>query len=321
VELPTGDGPVVLDFMGTTRGMYGLYRVSEVEARDEARLAPLFARLHAGIQWREPLVLQGARRSAAATSRSLKARSELALELARWGEAQEALAIQEQLVNERPDDPSRWLPWIRMAGWYPEELDADALYARALREIPVPEVVVAVAAALRESGRNTDADALLQLAWVRESGDRKIRRALRNAGLPWRLDDRGIPTELALLPDGEPRPIEEIGSVEALPLTLDAANRWYRRTTAERAQLALRFAVALDESGPVEAVPLLLRLRDGTMNPEPGEGRVLRKSLLALAGDRPSLWMPPELVEVLQQDGVVDRLLEFIESDRADPGD
>jgi len=313
IQLPTGDEPVVLDFIATTRGMYGLYRVSEVEARDEDRLAPLFARLDSRVQWREPLVLQGARRNAGATSRSLKARSALALELARWGEPEEALAIQEQLVAERPDDPARWTPWIRMAGWYPDRLDADALYARALHEIPVPEVVVAVAAALRESGRNTDADALLQLAWVREPGDRKIRRALRKAGLPWRLDDRGIPTELALTPAGEPRPVEEIGSIEALPLTLDAANRWYRVTTADRAQLARRFAQAMEESGPSEAVPLLLRLRDGTVDPEPGEARVLRKSLLAVGGDRPTVWMPPELVGVLQQDGMVDRLLGFIE--------
>ncbi|MCB9675849.1 MAG: rhomboid family intramembrane serine protease [Alphaproteobacteria bacterium] len=310
--LPGRDGgEVVIDYLGTSRGMYGLYRVSEVEADWESWLSPMYRRLDAGLHWTEPLALQAARRNADATQRSVKSRATLAWELARWGEAAEGIALQEALVAEKPEDPDRWLPWIDMAGWYPDVVDSDALYARALHELGTPEIVTTVASALRVEGRADDADALLQLAWAREPGDRKLRRALRKEGMPWMLDDQGLPTELSVLPDGSARDIDEVARVQGVPLTLEEARAWRKTVLAERDALVARFSGETD----VEArIAVLLRLRDGNPVVEPGDERVLRKDLAALEGGRTPGWMPPALQAALLEEGVLDAL-----SARIDP--
>ncbi|MEZ4315915.1 MAG: rhomboid family intramembrane serine protease [Myxococcota bacterium] len=309
--LPTRDGrEVVLELVGTTRGMFGLYRVSEVEAENEAWLRPLFARMDDRIEWREPLSLQAARRNADAVERSVKARSALALELARWGEVDEALKLQQALVDEKPDDPERWLPLVDMAGWYPDAIDADALYARALTEVGSPDVVVAVASALRTSGREADADAVLQLAWVHQPGDRALKRALRRAGLPWALDPLGRPTELAVLPDGTPRDPAEIERISLLPLEIGAARGWREVVLAERAVVEQGFDREYAHGDPIG---LLLRVRDGLLDPQPGDERGLRKDLAAVDGDRAPDWVSPALEERLRQPGVIERLFALVD--------
>jgi rhomboid protease GluP len=308
-----GRADVTLEFVGTTRGVYGLYRVMEVERDWERWLSPLFSRMDAGIAWREPLVLQAARKKHESLPDSTRARSELAIELARWGEVEEALALQRALVADLPEDPDRWQQLVRIAGWYPEVADADAIYAEALEALgSAPILVVEVAEALRVTGRDADADALLQLAWVIEPGDRRLRRALRNRDLPWTLDAQGLPTELTFLPpdaaDGAPVPREQeaVDAIALSPLTIESARVWREQVVAERdrwnAVVAERIA-ALDADASPEsverAVDGLLYLRDGTIERVPGDERVLSRDLAALEGDRPPDWMAPSVAEAL----------------------
>ncbi|MCA9568062.1 MAG: rhomboid family intramembrane serine protease [Myxococcales bacterium] len=297
-ELPSGR---VLRWKGTSRGMYLLYRVLEVEADREARLDPLFARIDATVDWREPIALQSARRNHLALPKGVKARSELATALAKWGEASEALGMLEALTLEHPEDPTRWVAWLEVAAAYPDASGVDALVDRALREMPEPVVVVECARVLRQGGDPATADGLLQLAWVKTPGDRTLKRALHAAGLRWTLDPTGLPAQLAYLPDGSRRPEDEVQAVLDLPLDLPSARSWGDRVRVERDELAAGMEGAL-ASGT--AVDLLLRIRDGGMEPVYDSPRLIRKDLRALRDGRPPAWMSPAVVAALTPERV-----------------
>ncbi len=326
---------VVLEFVGTTRGVYGLYRVLEVERDRESWLSPLFARMDAGIAWREPLVLQSARKRYESLPDSTRARSDLALELARWGDVDQALELQRALVADLPEDPERWQQLIRIAGWYPEVADADAVYADAMETLgSAPVIVVEIAQALRVSGRDADADALLQLAWVIEPGDRRLRRALRNRDLPWSLDEQGLPTELTWMPPPDlssapvPRPVEAVDAVALSPLTLESANRWRAQVEEERARwnavVAERIAsldlaaASEDPEALVAAIEGLMFLRDGTIERIPGDERVLSRDLAALEGDRPPGWMDAPIVDALSDPDALAAVRTLVDPDEPD---
>lgn len=306
------NGRMQLDMVGTTRGVYGFYRVIEREEASVGRLAPLFARLDATIDWREPLALQAARRDVAANPGSVRTRTSLGAELARWGDAEAALAIQEALALERPDDADRWVAWLRTAGWYPEHASVDAVAERALAALPVPRVVVQLADTLRQRGDEVTADGLLGLAWVHSPGDRELRRALRKGFLPTALASNGLPGELALLPDGTPRPREELERWAVTPLSLESARAYGAQARAEREALAARLPEALADGS---ALALLLRVRDGAVDAEPGAERGLERDLVGLLDGEVPPWLPESGRAALQERGVVQSLLAEITSD------
>lgn len=299
------DGTLV-EFRGAVRGMYGLQRVKAGSPKTLARLAPLFARADASIVWPEPIRLRKVRANAMATPNGVKANADLALELARWGDADDAIRIQRKLVDDLPSDPERWRDLLRIVGWYGADRDFEAVAEEALALPQVlPSLVVSIADALRDDGEESVADGLLQIEWFRVPADRDVKRALRKADLPFVLTEDGRPSQLvrAGLEDRDPAEIERIS---ALPLTLDAARSVSAMLARERAALAATF----DPQGP-EPHAALLTIRDGGI----GEGAVaeaafksLRRDLSAVEGDRAPRWMSPALVEILERDGVIEAL-------------
>lgn len=312
------DGQVLL-WRGVARGVYLLYRVREFEADMERRLEPLFDRIDASIVWREPLELQTARRNHLATPKGVKARTELAIALAKWGEVEASLELLAGLVAERPEDPERWVGWLQIAARHPEASGVDGLITRALREMPEPVVLVEVARVLRERGEADAADGLLQLAWLRTPGSRVLRRALRTAGLRWTLDPTGLPAQIAWLPGGERRDDAAIQGLLELPLTLDAALRLRKQLVSERSAVAATFDAVWGEGDPQAAVDLLYRIRDGGFERAFDTDRQLRRDLRSLERGDAQPWMPPELVQSLTAERI-QALLDATEP-RSDPAE
>lgn len=301
VILPSSDGRI-LEWIGTRRGVYTLYRVLEVEPEMEGRLRPLFDRIDTTIDWREPLELQAARRNVHATPRGVKARREAALALAKWGEADEAQAIARQLTTERPEDGARWVQRLSLAQWFSD--DPVPLVDEALAAAPDNDVVVAAADLLFERGESDAAAGLLQLVWARAPGERAIKRALRRRGLRWTLTEVGVPTQVAFLPNAELRSIEGVDALLEAPLTVESAAHWGRFIRLEREALAATFSAA-DAEG--QGVDLLLRVRDGGFERVFDNQKLLRRELLAASEGRPAQWMVAPLPELLTAE-VVERL-------------
>lgn len=299
----------VLLWRGTSRGNYLLSRVREVEADSEGRLQPLFDRVDRSIDWREPLELQGARRDALAIPNGVKARRSLAVALAKWDEPTEALAILQQLTEEHPEDPERWVAWLEVAARHPEVAQVDALVERALRELPEATVLVAVADLLRARGDQLEADGLLQVAWLKTPGARTLRRALRRAGLRWTLSQDGLPSQLAYLPDGSRRDAETIRELQDLPLDLASGRLVQERFAAERRALVGTFGAVWDREGTAGAIRLLVRVRDGGLEPAFDDDRLLRRDLREHQRGQSPVWMDTELVAALTE-ARVEALLE-----------
>jgi rhomboid protease GluP len=307
VRLPADDR--ILEWIGTARGHYQLYRVTEVEAARAARLAPLFARADATLDWLEPLELQGARRNVLATPRGVEARRRLAVALAKWGEVDEALEILSTLVDERPTDPDRRVAYLEVAGWFPEVAPVVQLADETLAAQPVGEVVVAVADLLRTAGRPEAADGLLQLAWARTPGERVVKRALRMAGLRWVLTEAGVPTQVAFLPDGSLRPTDEVDAMLDAPLTVASAEVWAARFAEERRAILTGW----EGWGTPERIAALLRVRDGGDEPVFDEPKLLSRQLRAVTRDGTfANWMVEPLPSLLDE-ATATTLLEALE--------
>ncbi len=295
--LPSGQ---LLVWRGLTRGVYAFYRVWEMERTMEERLTPLFTRIDASIRWDEPLELQAARRDHQATPRSVRARRKLAMELAKWGEVDEAISLLRSLTEERPEDPTRWATLLELASRHPDAFSIPALVDEALAAAPAPSVIVAASEALRAAGDPVTADGLLQLGWAHAPGERKLRRALRTHGLRWTLDAAGRPNQLVWMPDGRPRSAEALRALLELPLTRAAATELGETLATEREELVRRLeGVSVDA-----AIALLLRIRDGGMEPAFERPTLLRRDLQdTLAGDPPP-WVSPTLRRWLTTDRI-----------------
>lgn len=295
-----------LEWVGTTRGVYGLYEVVECEGERWDRLETLFARMRQTVVWFEPLELQAARRDLLATPRGVKARTALASALARWGELDEASAMHEALVEQRPDDPSRWVAWLEMLAWQPRTVSVDPVLRRALEALPEPDVVVAVAEVLASRGDQEAAVGLLQLAWVHLPGDRTLKRALRRHGQRWVLDGSGTPIQVALLPDGSARDPDAIEALRLRSLDLAAAREHGRRVAQERARLAETFR----ETPTIEQ---LLWIRDGGWVFD--DHRALRRELKKAQKGQPPVWMEQPLIDLLTPERLESLIAELTPKD------
>ena len=279
------------------RGVWLLEALWQVEEAREARLAPLRARLEANIAWPDPPELTAARTEAIATPKSVRVRRDLARALARAGESEEARAIHDQLLSERPDDPDTWVAALEGIAILGEDAgDASALFDRALSASPDPATTVAVANALDATGRAEEAQGLLVIAWNQAPGERAIKRAMIRRDLPTALDPATRqPWTLVFGPTGAPRDPEGAARRRAWPRTLAGASLAADALAADR-RAATVAAVATIEAGASEAIAPLLVLRDGHVATDLTEATPLLADELrrALAGTPPD-WMPDEV--------------------------
>lgn len=304
VRIDTDDGPVVVEWRGTTRGVHTLQEVWSVEAHREARLAPLRDRLRARVRWGDPVDLATARRDAKATPRSRRARTALADALLRAGEPEASLAIRRELLAEASDRET-WRGLLTLARWYPEAVDAEALWADALRDRPEPLVILEVARGLEAAGRDAIARGLLDIAWGRSPGDHLLRHARRTRGLSTALTDDHLPWHLAREVTGADRPP---GTVEALlgaPLTLEAAAERAEWLAQERDR-ATTLALEGLRAGTEAALQGLLVLKHGHL---PDDRADAAAAVLAeLEAGAPD-WLPPSVTEAIPDPGEVLRPL------------
>jgi membrane associated rhomboid family serine protease len=298
---PAPDDAHVVQWFGATHGVHVLEAVWVVESDRDQALQPLLSRMLDRIRWSGPPELAAARAEVAFAPRSTSGRRQLALELGRWGETEEALRLHLELIDEAPDDPDRWeelfdtlaLGGVPPAGQAP-------LWDRALREAPVPRVIEEVARSLDVAEQGDVAIGLLEIAWSRRPGDRRLRRARRGRGLSVELDDRGVPWGDAHVPaTGAARSDEELQALRDRPLTLPAARDAGVRWRAEHDEVVSTVCAAFAGS-PEEAWPGLLWLYEGAL--PPADSDAPQAVLDALEEPATARWMPEALVACLPGD-------------------
>lgn len=300
-----------LELLATVRGAVGLQRVFGYPKGEGSRLATLYDRVERSIDWQEPIALQNARRNAHATPNGVKARTDLAMELARWGELDEALRIQRELVDERPIEVERWQGLFAITAWSGGDLVDLADQALAVEPFQ-PTRVVAVASALDEVGETTAAHGLIELAWFRVPGDRDLKRALRRADLPFQITPAGEAWQLVNA-GPSPRDPAQIEALRTGPLSVERAQARGEQARQERQALSATF----DPAGP-DAVQTLLTIRDGGSTPYFDKPKRLRRQLSALASGHPPSWMDATLQQRLSDPAVLEALRERVD-DLVDP--
>ncbi len=290
----------VLEWRGVARGVWALQEVWQVDLAQEARLAPLRDRLRRSVVWKDPEELYEARLDYEHAPQSARARAGLALALTRAGELERALALHGELLAEAPADRDRWVDALRTVEIGAARLDdAEQWWDRALAEAPEPAVLDHVARGLVAAGREAVAEGLLDEAWRRFPGDRRLARARRRQGLSRELDPvTGQPwTDVHDPISGERRLEPRQPSEEDLTVELAAALGQARRAEQRDIVRATREAFVAGSSG---AWLPLLYLREGHHPPLDED---LRATLLAevqrAREERPPRWLPDELYEAL----------------------
>lgn len=275
------------------RGNWALTEVWQVDRPLRDRLDPLRDRLRAAVTWTEPLPVAEARATLALAPTSRTVRGRWAAARAEIGDVDGALADWRALVAENPLDEDAWIGFIGFSWHHPDAVpDRRDVWDAALKNVPTPQLVVAVAAALdAEDGDaggdgHTAAIGLLDLAWRANPGDRQIRRARQSRGQPVVLDPvTHAPWESTHdVITGAPR------APDAAPDVLSWEAGADRGAELDREELAIAGAVG---SLPVEgAVATLLRAKSG---PPPADLDAARAGLIedlrsVAQGGRP-LWM------------------------------
>ena len=280
---------------GAVQGTFSLEEMWQVDLARERRLGPLRDRLRASVVWGDSAALHAAKAELAERPASVKARSALARALVAWGEVDEAVALVDELVQERPDDSTRWITALQVVRTGLSDVaEPEAWFSRALAASSSSDIVEHVALGLVELQRGEAARGLLELAWRRAPGDRVLRRARRAQDLPVELDAQGRPWSVSHDPvTGDARsplpPPDE--------LSLEAASAEGRRLAAERAELTRRAVDALEQGSPSLLRSLVL-LRMGYLPPVSDDlrGAVRDEAVRAIEGRVPA-WMPAKVAE------------------------
>jgi membrane associated rhomboid family serine protease len=299
-SVPDGDRTLRVEWRAAVRGVWALEETWQVEADAHARLGPLVERMRRKVAWGDPIELVDARAAVDERPASAKARGELALALARVGDAREALALHDALVAEAPDDLDRRVARLdAVALLLPA--DAEERWTDALAASPEPEEIVAVARGLEAAGREEETRGLLRVAWDRLPGERTLRRARSARDLPIALDPgSGLPWDLAFVPaTGAPRPRAEIEARQAAPLDLPSARAAGAAVRAEREATIEAAVRAVRASDPTGVVPLLA-LKEGFFAPEQDLVHGLDEDLESLAEGATPDWMPAEVADALR---------------------
>jgi membrane associated rhomboid family serine protease len=300
-EVDAAEGERRLDWTGAVQGVWALEATWEVESDRADWLAPLHERLRRTMEWRDPEELVAARTDVAARATSVKARERLATALARSGHADEAVELQQALINEAPDDPDRWAALFETERIVPGSVpDLDAWIDRALSGDPSVRIVVEVVDACARLDQLPLARGLLRVAWARSPGDRTLKRARRRLGLPTELDaSTNLPWDVAVDPATlERRAPEAVDALLDRGLDRDSALAAEARSLREWDALARQVERWLDE-GDDQVGPALLAMRDGSIPTEP-EDRLARMVEEVTRSDAaPPDWLPKSLTDRL----------------------
>jgi membrane associated rhomboid family serine protease len=291
----------MLSWWGTNRGTQELSVTWQVEPVSARKLAPLRDRLVASVSRSEPPELVAARNAQKGNPRSPKARAALATELARIGEADEALALHEALVTEAPAQADRWVAYLGSLGLLGHLAPApDPVIERALAATPAPTVVVAAADLLQATGRDELAQGLLSLAWWQTPGDKALKRARVRRDLPIQLYGTD-PWELVHDPLGAPRDPAEIARRMAWKLTLADAELAAQALAADRKASIAAAVEGISEGSQAAVVPLLI-LRGGAVPDELSDARAaLADDLERTAKGTGPDWVPVEVAAALTE--------------------
>lgn len=175
------------------RGRRALVATWETTPALVERLAPLHARLRAGIVWTEPAAATAARKLVDPEARpgDAAARLDGAEALLDAGEVDAAVALARSARDKNPE--RAWALEVRAAGFYPDRLDAEAILRAALEADISTTVTAEVAVALQRLGRKAEALGVLELAWSRSPGDSALARQRTHVGLTNELDAEGRP--------------------------------------------------------------------------------------------------------------------------------
>jgi len=260
-HLSSEQGDKTLHWWGTSRGLYSLQVVSEVDDAHAGRVQPLLRRLREQITWDDPESLRDAiweheRRP------SRSSRAELARVLGEVGERDQSVEIWLGLIAEDPGKRAHWDGLLETLEWYPDYPDAAALWERALVEQPSAHTVDRIARGLDASGASQTADGLVDLAWATDPGNRSLKRLRRGRGQSTALDPETLmPWERAIDPaDGTPRATIAIPEAE---LTLVRAEANGRAQAAEHARIEAAAAAWIADSERRDLPAALLYLRFG----------------------------------------------------------
>ncbi|MEN0063524.1 MAG: rhomboid family intramembrane serine protease [Myxococcota bacterium] len=288
----------VLEWRGVNQGIWSLESLWQVEPERVVRMAPLHRRLLGRIAWQAPLDLQHAETEIAAFPNSPKAQFELARQQIRAGQWEAGVEGLWAYVQAKSDSPRRWLAGLEdVRPALHLEPNPDRWFEGALENAPLPKVLEEVVAGLTELDRTEEAVGLLELAWRRSPGDRRIRRMRRRMGLPRELDSStGRPWEEVHDPlTGQRRPALEAPE----PLTLAAAKAEGARHQTEVAERTHQLTDWLaNEDG--RAWRVLLFLRTGRSDdPTDDDVDTLLDELRQAANGRTFPWLPEAVAEVL----------------------
>jgi len=298
--VPDPNQGVEVYWIGTARGTYTLEASWVVESDMAGRLAPMHQRMKDAIAWADPDELQDARAEVAFRANSVEGRMALAEALGKVGDTEEALSLHRQLIEEAPDDPKRWVALLDTAalgGVSPA--DREQIWRDALAATPSPRVVTTIAHELEDAGHRSLARGLLEVAWQRRPGDRRLRRARRSLDLPVELTPLGEPWSRTYDPlTGEVRPPTR--PAPAPRLDLDEAERVGAALHARDEAVVQAACAALEARDAGAAWPPLLWLRDGRL-PEPGSD-VPQAVLDELTDANPGRWVPPAVLDCVPAD-------------------
>jgi membrane associated rhomboid family serine protease len=293
-HLTDSGAPRTLTWRGTTRGLWTLQEAWEDEG-GATWLAPLRERLQASLTWEEPENLRRARVARAHAPNSVRARLDLAAALVDVGDAQEAFALLDSLIEAQPTVHTHWVALMDAAAHYPDVLhEPDAVLDRALG-LDHGSVTAKAAELLDALDQPDTARALLDLAWYGSPGDKPVKRARRSRGMNTLLTEEGLPWTLVHEPwTGRPRADGAAEDLMARDLNLKearalAASRAKERDDVEQA--AKRAVLSAD----AEAGRLLLTLRFGAPLKDDRSLRILQRELdEAAEGEMPG-WLPQPL--------------------------
>ncbi len=290
-----------------TQGRHALIATWECESDAADRLAPLTARLVGSVVWNGPESLHDAQVAYDASPQSRVARRDLARELTAIGQVDDAAALWQGLIDDRPHDESAWVGRLDLAASEPPEAARSVIRA-ALASAPGPAVVVACAMVLDKHDAPELADGLLEIAWAAAPGDRALSRARRARGAVRTLDaETRAPVELTRDPLGQPREPAAIAALSASP-SLEAAERAAAVLADDKRRLVARAAPPHDELlawvalryGHLDAAP-------GTLEGELEAAATARQYVL----DGQSLpWVPDDLAQAVRdahREGPADR--------------
>lgn len=290
---------------GSSRGIYEITAIWQAEAPRALRsLSPLRARLLESVSRADPPELLEAEEAYRDNPKGARARTALAIELAKLGEVERAIDLHEGLVREPTDASSLSVRWsdylssLHLLGFLAKEIDSDAIFDRALLEVPRSNVVIAVVDGLSAAGEADLARGLLAVAWWRSPGERDVKRARLRREMTVSLDG-SEPWDLVHDPTGAPRDPAEIERRRSLPLTREGARLASEALAADRSAGIDAVIDAVSRQDPAGRDPLFI-LRDGRV---PDSDSDATKALIddlrrALQGTGPD-WVPAEIVSAL----------------------